>query len=75
MTRLKIRQAESSTQGAFVSKRPLSVSVAAWDSYRQALSEAGVTSDDLKLLRDLAEANAAELDERLDPLPSARVLL
>ena len=44
-------------------------------SYTKALKSAGVTQEDLRLLRELAEINAQELTRAHDHIRQSRVLL
>ena len=56
-------------------KRAASSKAAALESYEKALREAGVTRDDLALLRELAAANASDLEPHPDHLRPSRILL
>jgi hypothetical protein len=46
-----------------------------FSAYTKALREAGVGEDDLRLLRELAEMNAGDLERREEQLPSSRIRL
>ncbi len=64
--RPKIKQPGTEPRQPFVSS-------ASVKSYEKALRDAGVSPTDLALLRDLAAANATELDRQPDHLLPSRV--